>query len=241
MSATAERAAAAGPGRRRDGRFRAAFTIALALTVLVVAAWALLGSSLLVVRHVRVSGGGSAVSAAAVVAAAGIRDGTPLARVDTAGAASRVGKLVPVAAARVSRSFPDTVVITVTARAPALAVARAVTGYTLIDADGVTLATEPDRPSGLPLLTQPPPQLRGSAGVRAAAQVIAGLPASLADRVASVSSGSAGVTLVLRSGRTVVWGSPAHAAQKAAELSALLKTSASHIDVSDPQYAVTSR
>ena len=45
---------AASPRRRSRGR--KTFVVAIALTILAVAAWALLGSSLLVVRHVRVIG-----------------------------------------------------------------------------------------------------------------------------------------------------------------------------------------
>lgn len=236
-AAGAPRAGAA--GRRARSWWPAAFIAAMAVTVLAVAGWALLGSSLLVVRHVRVSGGGRAVSAASVRAAARITPGTPLARVDTAAVTRRVGRLAPVASVRVTRSYPDTVVILVVLRSPALAVARAVSGYVLIDHDGVTVATAAAPPAGLPLLTEPPPQLSGSPGVRAAAAVVGGLPAALASRVRSVSAGAPGVTLVLRSGRTVVWGSPAHAAQKAAEMAALLRTGAAYIDVSDPQYAVT--
>lgn len=227
---------AAAPRRRSRGR--RAFVVAIALTIVVVAVWALLGSSLLVVRTVRVTGSGGLVSAAAVRAAARIPLGEPLARVDGGAAARRVERLAPVASARVSRSFPDTVVIAVRQRMPALAVPVA-SGYALVDSAGVTVTTVARAPGGLPLLTAPPPVLRGSPAVRVAAEVVQRLPAWLHGRVRSVSASASIVTLTLLTGATVRWGGPAQAAQKAAELNVLLRTHARYYDVSDPATAVT--
>jgi cell division protein FtsQ len=228
---TTRKAARAG-GRR-------AVAIALALTILAAAAWALLGSSLLVVRHIRVTGGGGLVSAADVRSAAAIPLGLPLARVDGAAAVRRVERLAPVLSARVSRSFPDTVVISVRQRIPALAVAVR-SGYALVDAAGVTVEVVRSAPGGLPLLTAPPPVVRGSPAVRAAAEVVLGLPAQLRARVRSVSASASSVTLQLSGGVTVTWGGPAQMAQKAAELDLLLlRAPARYYDVSDPATAVT--
>ena len=224
--------------RRGRSRGRRTFAAALALTIVAVAAWALLGSSLLVVRHVRVTGSGGLVSAAAVRSAARIPVGLPLARLDGAAAARRVERLAPVLSARVSRSFPDTVVIAVQQRTPALAVAGA-SGYALVDSHGVTVTVVRSPPSGLPLLTTPPPVLLGSPAVRAAATVVQGLPPQLRDRLRSVSASASSVTLQLSGGVTIRWGGPAQGAQKAAELDLLLPTRARYYDVSDPATAVT--
>jgi cell division protein FtsQ len=241
--ATLDSNGAAGPDPgaarpRRRSRGRRAVAVALALTILVVAAWALLGSSLLVVRHVRVTGAGGPVPAAVVRSAARIPLGIPLARVDGAAAARRVERLAPVLSARVSRSFPDTVVIAVRQRTPDLAVAVA-SGYALVDPAGVTVTVVGSAPSGMPLLTTPPPVLRGSPAVRAAAEVVQSLPAQLRALVRSVSTSASSVTLLLSGGLTVRWGGPAQAAQKAAELDLLLRTRARYFDVSDPATAVT--
>jgi len=211
------------------------FVGALILVTLAVAAWAVLGSSLLVVRHVAVTGAGPLVPAATVRSAAAIPLRTPLARVDTAAAARRVERLAPVLSARVTRSFPDTVVIAVRQRTPVLAVA-AVSGYRLIDEHGVAVTTVSARPAGLPLLIGTAPA-RGSAAVRAAALVVLRLPADLRSRVTSVSA-TASVTLYLSGGITVIWGDAGHAAQKAAELEVMLGTTARTFDVSDPATAV---
>ncbi|MGB6455946.1 MAG: FtsQ-type POTRA domain-containing protein, partial [Streptosporangiaceae bacterium] len=172
--------------------------------------------------------------------AAAIALGTPLARLDTAAAARRVEHIRAVLSARVSRSFPDSVVIAVRPRVPVLAVPAA-SGYALIDSGGVTVSSAAAVPAGIALLTSPPLVLRGSLAVRAAALVVESLPAPLRAEVRSVSAAGVTVTLQLAGGITVVWGGPADAAQKAAELSALLGTHARYYDVSDPATAVTGR
>lgn len=226
--------------RRRHDPWRTAFFAVLALAIAGGAAWALLGSSLLVVRHQQVTGN-KLVPAATVVAAARIRPGTPLASVNTTAAARRVEQIAQVLTARVTRSFPDTVVITIRERTPALAV-QSGSRYALVDGAGVTFRWSARRPAGLPVLTLPPAQLRGDPGVRAAVSVLAQLPPGLRKLVRSVSARTAAaVTLTLRSGVTVLWGSAGSAARKAAEVTVLLRAGARHIDVSDPATAVTQR
>ncbi len=236
--------APAGPagksGRRRRDPWRTAFFGVLALAILAGAAWALLGSSLLVVKHEDVSGN-KLVSSPEVVAAAGIRPGTPLASVNTAAAARRIEQIAQVLTATVSRSWPSTVVIVVRERTPALAVASG-GRFALIDGFGVTVRWSRYRPASMPLLRRPPAQLRGNAGIRAAVAVIGRLPSRLHKLVLSVSAPSPyAVTLALRGGITVAWGSAGQGTLKAEELSVLLRTSARYLDVSDPHMAVTQR
>jgi cell division protein FtsQ len=190
---------------------------------------------------VQVTGNGSLVPAAAVRSAAAIPPGTPLARVEGAAVARRVERLAPVASAQVRRSFPDTVVIAVVLRTPALAV-RVTGGYALVDADGVTVTVTARQPAGLPRMTSPPAVLRGSPAVLAAALVVRSLPGPLAERVRLVAASASSVTLRLAGGVTVVLGGPSHTAQKAAELDVLLRrTHARYVDLSDPGAVVTQR
>jgi cell division protein FtsQ len=233
---TAASPSAAGVSRGLLGR--RAFAAALALTILAVAGWALLGPTVLVVRHVRVTGASAQLPAATVRSAADIALGTPLARLSTAAAARRVERLPAVLSARVSRSFPDTVVIAVQPRIAAVAVPTG-SGYALVDSHGVTVSSAAAVPAGMPVLTSPPAVLRGSPAVRAAALVVAELPGSLRAEVRSVSASGGSVTLQLDGGITVVWGGPGQGAQKAAELGVLLGTHARYYDVSDPATAVT--
>lgn len=228
------------PPRRSGAPWRAAFLVVLALVIVAGAAWALLGSSLLVVRHVQVSGN-RGLPAAEVSAASGIERGTPLARLNSALAQRRIERIPQVLSALVSRSWPDTVVIAIRERAPQLAVAAG-TGFELVDVHGVVVRRSASRPAGMPLLKSPPGQLRGSPAVRAAATVLASLPASVQARVLTVTDAAAtGVTLQLRGRVTVRWGDARRSAAKATELQALLRTGARYVDVSSPQVAVTGR
>jgi cell division protein FtsQ len=212
--------------------------VVLGVVIVAGAAWALLGSSLLVVRHVQVTGS-RGVPAAEISAAAAIQRGTPLARLDGAAVARRVERIPQVLSAQVSRSWPDTVVIFVRVRTPELAVAGA-GGFELVDGHGVVVRTSAARPAGMPLLTSPPAQLRGSPDVRAAAAVLASLPAAIRARVLAVTAPApAVVTLQLRGRVTVRWGDASRSAAKAAELRSLLRTAARYVDVSSPQVAVT--
>jgi cell division protein FtsQ len=226
--------------RRHADPWRAGLFGVLILAIVAGAAWALLGSSLLVVRHVDVSGN-RLVTAAQVRSAARIPVGQPLVRVNTEGAARRVEQIAAVQSAAVSRSWPNTIVIRVVERTPALAVAVA-GGYDLVDEYGVIVRWAARQPPGLPLLTAPPSVLRGSPQVHAAALVLRQLPRTLRAKVISVSAPSAtAVTLHLARGVAVLWGSPGQAAQKSAELALLLRTHAHFYDVSDPSTVVTQK
>jgi cell division protein FtsQ len=228
------------PPRKRD-RWKAVFfgiaVIALAGGV----TWAFLGSSLLVVRSIRTTGSGH-IPRREVLAAAGIRLGTPLIRVDAGAVARRVERLTLVQVARVSRSWPDAVVIWTRRRTAVLAV-RVHGGYDEIDPYGVILRKATSVPAGLVVLKspgQPAARLRGSKSVLAAGTVVRDLPGWLHRRVTAVrAAGPQDVTLYLRGGVTVVWGSANREARKAREMAILLPTKATSYDVSDPNTAVT--
>jgi cell division protein FtsQ len=229
-------------GRETASRLpaRRAFFGLLVLAILAGACWALLGSSLLVVRHVEVTGN-RLVTAAQVRQAARIRTGAPLATVNTATATRRVEQLAPVLSATVRRSWPDTIIIMVRERTPVFAVAAA-GGYQLIDSHGITVRSVSRKPASMPLLTSPPAVLRASAAVNAAAVVYGQLPRGLRERLKSVSAASASaVTLHLAGRITVLWGGDGNAAQKLAELAMLLRKHARYYDISDPSTVVTAR
>jgi cell division protein FtsQ len=222
-------------------KWRAIF-FALAMTGIIAGvAWALLGSRLLVVRSVVVSGT-HLVSASQVIAAAGVPPGTPLIRVNTAQVASRVETISQVRSAKVSKSWPDRLVITVVERTPALATSVASGGFDLIDPAGVVVRWSATRPSGLPLYQSqvPPASLRGNPDVAAAAAVLGELPAALRGSVVSVTAPAPDqVTLRLSDRVTILWGGTDRAAVKAQELSILLGTHAHYYDVSAQGTVVT--
>ena len=238
---TAPAAPPADPGRRP---WRAVFFALMAIAIVAGVAWALLESRFFVVRAVQVTGT-HLVTPAQVRGAAAIPDGLPLIRVNDAAVAHRVEQLHQVQSARVSRRWPDRVVISVTERVPALAVPDS-QGYDLIDKYGVVVESVSQQPLDTPILDLPagsaqPTALRGNQAVYAAAVVVRELPRYLSRELVSVRAPSPDeVTLRLSDGVSIVWGGTDRAAEKAKELAVLMRTLARSYDVSAPGTAVTS-
>ncbi|MGY1855831.1 cell division protein FtsQ/DivIB [Modestobacter sp. SYSU DS0290] len=218
--------------------------LAVALSTVGVVAWLLLGSPVLAVQEVRVDGV-VALSTEQVVASAGIDEGTPLVRVDTAGAAERVGRLPPVASVEVTRGWPDTVVVTVVERRPVAVVSDAGRRQ-LVDDTGVVFdtITGPAPQGVVPLdVADPGPD---DAATTAALGALTALPRHVREQVTAVSAdGPDDVTLTLTDGRAVLWGSAARTDRKAEVLDALLEQidagtldPAGTLDVSTPDAVV---
>jgi len=218
------------------------FFAGTAVVIAGVMAWALFGSSLLVVRSVRVAGNGNVVSAGQVLAAAQVTHGQPLIRVDTGAISRRVEQLRQVQSAQVSRDWPTTLVITVRLRQPVFALPLA-GSYALVDRFGVAIRDVVRKPPGLPVLTVNTTgrSLRGSPAVRAAAAVLAELPRVVARRVRGVTTGGPNdVSVKLANGSVVVWGGAERGSIKAKELQILLSRHARVYDVSGVGTAMTS-
>jgi len=234
-----------GPRRRRT-RWRAAFFALAGAAVVAAVAWALLGNRVFVVRSVRVTGT-QVLTPAQVAAAAGVPLGTPLVNVDAGAVTRRVeAKLRLVASATVAVDWPDQVAITVTERVPVMAVKMADGSYDLVDKAGVIVRNAKARPAALPQLmtSLPGGALSADPSVTAVSAVLGELQPWLAQQVAqvraaTVPAGPEQVTLTLRDGTTVNWGSPGGGAQKNRELAILRGTHARDIDVSAPGTVVT--
>jgi cell division protein FtsQ len=225
------------PARRRTLR-RALAWGTLAVLVLALASWLLLGTSLLGVREVRVDGSRIA-SADEVRAAAAIAPGTPLARLDVHAVAARVGALPSVARVDVRRSLPHTVLITVTERTP-VAVVAGPTGLLVLDATGVVFDEVAAAPPDVVLVrvSDPGPEDPATlAALRVAAALTPPLRAALRELVAESPTR---IVLNLVDGRTIRWGDAADSEAKAAVATALLDRAGHTIDVSVPDAATTS-
>jgi cell division protein FtsQ len=208
------------------------------LVVLLVGAgvWAVFFSSMLTVQSVQVRGV-HAVPRSAVLTAARVPSGEPLARVDTDAIAARVRAITAVAGARVSRAWPDRVVITVTEREAVAAVTDG-SSYQLVDATGLAFRSVSKRPTDLPvaLVTGP----RRDVTIRSVVAVSAALPGELRGRVRSITAGSPdSITLQLDGGVKVVWGSAENSDRKVTVLAALMHRKAEVYDVSAPDLPVT--
>lgn len=205
---------------------------ALVLVGLVAGAiWLFLFSSVLAVQRVEVEGT-KGLQPAEVRAVAGLDEGEPLAGVDLDDVRTRVQALALVRSADVTRQWPDTVVIAVEER---VAIATVEIGDQLrgLDLDGVVFDEYAKPPAGLPRV-----ETAAGAGREAlaeAAAVVSTLPEDLAGRVDYVEVATVDqISLVLRDGRVVVWGSAEDSDIKAEVLAGLLATPGSAYDVSVP-------
>jgi cell division protein FtsQ len=186
---------------------------------------------LMAARNVVITGVG-AVSQEEVIAAAAVRQGTPLLQVNTDDVAERVATIRRVASARVQREYPSTLRITVVERIPVV-VKDYPDGPHLFDRDGVDFATAPPPPN-LPYLEADNPG-PGDPSTKAALDVMTALRPEVAGQVARVSAPSvAAVTLTLVDGREVVWGTNDRTEEKAQKLTALLTQPGHTYDVSSP-------
>jgi cell division protein FtsQ len=206
--------------------------VALGLVALVAfSLWLVFGSSVLAVSGVRVAGTG-VLDPREVRRAAAVPTGTPLATVDLAAIGARVERLPAVKSVDVSRSWPSSVRIDVTEREAVAVVER---GNVLrgLDDRGVMVRRDPSRPRSLPVI-----RINGKARADAlaeAARVAGSLPSSIDGKVDYVEVKTVDtISLRLRNGRTVRWGSADESAAKARVLAVLLKQKAATYDVSVP-------
>jgi cell division protein FtsQ len=216
---------------RRWLAWRRLLVLLVVVGVAAAGGWLVFFSSLLAVERVQVSGT-EVLQPGQVRRVAAVPTGEPLASVALDSIAARVESLAPVAAVDVSRAWPDQVHIDVTEREAVAVVERAGTVQG-VDAEGVLFRTFDDVPERLPLV-------RISAATRSealagATEVIAALPDDLARRVDHLTVRTMdSISLQLRNGRTVFWGSAAQSANKAEVLAVLLRQKASIYDVSVP-------
>ena len=189
-------------GRRRLRRLRA-LGIGCASAAFV---WWLTLTPLLDVDHIRVRGADHSGSDT-VRSALGIQLGDALLTADVDSAAKALVKLPWVATARVKRSWPGTVSITVVERVPVAAIAAKTGGWMLVDRGGRQLATQEE--PALDLVRIAGRALSPDLGAiapdqyRAALDLAAAIPPSMRGAVAAVwpqRDGSLEATVALRGG-----------------------------------------
>ena len=170
-----------------------------------------------------------------VKAAADIPDGTPLVSIDLSAARHRILTVPQVATAVIARHWPNAVVITVTQRVP-VAVTKANGQLWLLDHTGnpYLKVAAAEVPAGLLTIQLATPGPK-DASTAAALAVAAELKSTVKPLVSSVSARSPyDVELLLKDGRTVIWGSPDDGAKKMQVLPAALQQSGKVYDLSDP-------
>ena len=220
--------------RARLQRLRPYVVVVAVLAVVAGLVWTVLETSLLGAHHVDVRGA-STVGAAAVRDEAAVPAGRPLARLDVDAVKEKVAAIPQVASVDVRRQWPRTVVVEVTERTPIARLAGR-DDVRLIDTGGVVYPPAGKAPRRLPSV-----ELAAGAGPRDAAlkevaQAVSAMDAGLARKVREIRVSSRdAITLELRDGAEVAWGSADHADLKADVLVALLKQKATAYDVSAPE------
>ena len=170
-----------------------------------------------------------------VTDATGVATGTPLITVDLESVRRRVLAVPRVASASVARQWPHELLVTVTLRTP-VALTRANGSLWLLDATGVPYlkVAGATAPPGLLTIDLATPAA-GDPATMAGLAVVGQLKSPIREQVATVSAPSPyRVTLGLRDGRTVIWGSPDQSAKKMQILPAVLDQPGKSYDISDP-------
>lgn len=222
--------------RRRFGLWKPILAAVVVLALVATGVWLAYFSKYLAVGDVTVVGA-SFVKEEQVLKAARVENGRPLARVDLDAARRRIEALAPVASATVAREWPRTIAIDITERT-AVAVVDLGGQVRGLDESGVLFRDYPRRPPALPLVRIPGEV--DNTVLAEAAQVVRALPFALSRRVDHLSVETIDqISLVLRDGRIVLWGSAEESAAKAQVLGKLLAQEAKVYDVSVPGQPTT--
>ena len=224
--------------RRRWLAWRPLLAMVLVLALVGGGIWAVWFSSWLAVDTIDVSGE-QTVDATDIRARSGIDVGEPLVRVDIAAAERRIGALAVVRSVSVTRQWPNGILISIHERV-AIAVVEIGDRLRGMDADGVVFRDYKKAPPGLPRVETSIGTT--SAALKEAAKVISALPEDLTLIVDHVQVTTVDqISLVLKDGRTVIWGSANESDTKAEVLATLLATVQAQVyDVSVPSKPTTS-
>jgi len=194
-------------------------------------------SPLFAVETITVAGAKSLEAAKVQQALAG-QIGKPLALVDASAVKSALTEFPVIETYALEARPPHDLLVRIVERTP-IGVIKSAAGYSLVDAAGVVLSTTPEQPEGQPVLS-----VTGGAdsqAFRSAGLVMRSLSADLRVTVVELKATSGDdVTLTLKDGKAVVWGSEKESALKAAVLASLVKASPDSrtFDVSSPRVPV---
>lgn len=205
--------------RRRWVTWRYLLTAALLVGLVLGGGWLVFASTYFRLHTVTVSGA-SLLSGGELRRTAALPQDQPLATLDLDAARARIAALAPIRSVTLTREWPDTVRVSVVERT-AVAVVSTSGGLRGIDASGVLFRSYRQAPPQLPRIDTAPGI--GTAALSEAAAVVAAMPVDLAARVDRVEVETVDqITVDLRSGHTIRWGSADASADKAQVVAALL-------------------
>jgi cell division protein FtsQ len=218
--------------KRRKGIKRSISLLAVLITLSGVG-YLVYFSEVFAVRTISVQGS-KIVSNRAIIDAAMIPLGTPLAQIDSAAIQKNLRVFPSVGSVEVRRVWPSEIVLAISERTPVATMAE--NGkWKFIDKFGVMYGESSKVPDGLIPITA------NSIAARAAiAGVIEYLPDSISRQVLTMSAATKdSVELTLTGNRTVFWGSYTQTSRKIKVLEVLLTKSARLYDVSAPNFPTT--
>jgi cell division septal protein FtsQ len=223
---------------RRSRHRRAAWvTTGGIVVVLGVSILVAVSSPLMALQTIEVKGT-SRVDDAALRRALSDQIGTPLARLDSAAIKRDIAAFPLIESYVTEEAPPHTLVVTVTERTPVVTVKNG-KSYDLVDPAGIVVQTSAKRPGSMPLANVGAAKL-GSSVFRTMTEVVLALPSAVRSQVSGVAaSTSDDVTLTMKDGSRVVWGSPDASAAKAALLDALVKDHAARAPDTAVEYDVS--
>lgn len=222
---------------RRWMRWRVVVAVLAVVALVATSVWLVFFSTVLAITKVAVDGN-RLLGPDRVLAVAEVPMGEQLALVDLEAISRRVAALAEVEDVDVTRSWPDEIRIDVTERT-AIAVVELGGRLRGLDAEGVVFRDFRTAPKGMPRVR--PTTSTGADALAEAAGVVAVLPSDLATRVDHVEVQTIDqITLVLRDGRQVLWGSAEQSELKARVLPELLAAQRAQVyDVSVPESPIT--
>ncbi|MBE8524349.1 FtsQ-type POTRA domain-containing protein [Amycolatopsis sp. H6(2020)] len=234
------RAARPAPSARtrpnRQVEIRRRWVALLSVLTVVALVYLLFFSSMLGVRDVSVSGSRT-VPADQIRTVAAVPADKPMLRLSTDEIRDRVAAMPGIATVEVSRSWPNTVEITVTERT-AIAFfdsGPGGDGVHLVDGGGVVFKTVAARPPGLPELKLPKVSADDPV-TRAVTAVLGVIPEQLLKQVTTATAKTpASVEFTLANGKIVRWGTAEQTDRKAKVLAALLTQDGKVYDVAAPE------
>lgn len=222
MSQTVRSAA---PKKKRKSK--GPWLVWLLVILAVVAWWSLYQSKWFIAQEVTITGN-SRLSAEQISMVAAVPIGNSLMSINPEVISEQIQALPEIKVATVERGWPHAILITVTERTP-IAVAATVSGYNLIDADGINAGVVAAPPAGLLVIAAEPDSL----AMTSAIQALAAIPAEWAITGLSAPTQDS-VVATLGNGVVITLGSGERAADKVEVAQALMEKGYLVINVSAP-------
>jgi cell division protein FtsQ len=199
----------------------------LLVILAVVAWWSLYQSKWFIAQEVTITGN-SRLSVEQISAVAAVPIGNSLMSINPEVISEQIQALPEIKIATVERGWPDAILITVTERTP-IAVAATVSGYKLIDADGLNAGVVAAPPGGLLVIAAEP----DSQAMTNAIQVLTATPAEW--KITGLSAPTQdSVMATLGNGVVITFGSGERASDKVEVAQALMEKGYTVINVSAP-------